>query len=144
SYGDGTAGAPPAASRAPSRRASEAKPLMSVPPCGPHHLVGVALERPPVEAAPHLPARESRRAQQQLHLEAERPAQGEAVAAHIPHRAAFIVELHLALGAQRLADPVVAGRVPQHDRSAGFRVAELALADPPAVALGDDGEAGVE
>src|SRR2546423_287324 len=53
--------------------------MASIPPRRPHHLVRVALERAIIEPAPHLPARESRDAEQQLHLALVEPAQSKAM-----------------------------------------------------------------
>src|SRR5207247_8392318 len=97
------------ARRRARRRWSWRDPISSrsILPRRPQHLVGVALERPAVEAAHHLVPREPGGAQQQLHLEAVGPAQRDPVLVHGAGVAASVGLAQLHLGAQRLPYAIV-------------------------------------
>src|SRR5439155_14687868 len=96
-------------------------------PRGPHHLVGVLLERPAVEPAAHVPAREAGRSQQQLHLGLPGPAQPEVVAVGRGRVAARVGLDHLAVHLEQLVHPVATRGGVHGDRQPGLGVRELAL-----------------
>ena len=116
----------------------------SVPPCGPHHLVGVLLQRAAVESAAHLPAREPGDPEQQLHLGPPHPAHAERQPPRIADVAARVGLLHFALDRDELVHAIVGRAVPGDHRQPGLGMHGLDRRARLVARVRDDVEARME